>query len=307
MPKHNRPRSLKKLPASLVLGLTALSVGSPVAALFLFPEKAQGESIVGAMLLSPTVTHSDSQPSSAAVSSTTTVLAKAKEKVLPTSKRPQITTDTTTSAPVSKPDPAVTTKPKPTVAQRQIQSSTKSTTTPKPVAPSTKATPKPAPPPPVRRTTKAEPPPPPKTEIKKTTPSPSPTPTTTKKEEPPPPKVQSPTPSHQSLVQLAQKYVGKGIPYRMGGNSLSSGMDCSHFIWMVLKEAGYPVPYRDSAGLASWTTRTTNPQPGDLVLYRGHAGIYAGNGMMIDQGKDGGAFLQKVYTQNFIGYGRIPL
>jgi cell wall-associated NlpC family hydrolase len=92
----------------------------------------------------------------------------------------------------------------------------------------------------------------------------------------------------------------------MGGDSLTTGIDCSHFVWRVLKEAGLSVPYRDSSALASWTKRTTNPQPGDLVLYRGHVGIYAGNGMMVHHGKPGGAFFIKVYTQNLIGYGRIP-
>lgn len=93
----------------------------------------------------------------------------------------------------------------------------------------------------------------------------------------------------------------------MGGNSLTGGMDCSHFVWMVLKEAGYSTQYRDSGDLAAWAQRTSNPQPGDLVLYSGHVGIYAGNGMMIDQGRSGGAFFRAVYKENFIGYGRMPL
>lgn len=307
MPKHSRPRSLKKLPASLVLSFTALSMLSPVAALFVFPEKADGGSLAGAMLLSPTSPPTSPPTTAPAVSSTTTVLAKAKEKVLPTITRPQITTQTTKSVPVSKPAPTTSTRPKPTVAQRQVQRATSSPPAPKKVTPSTTVTPKPTT---VRRTTNPAPPAPPPQPIRKTTsqspsPSPKPTPTTTKEAPPPPPKAQ--TPSHQLLVSLAQKYVGRGIPYRMGGNSLTTGMDCSHFIWMVLKEAGYNVPYRDSTGLASWTTRVTDPQPGDLVLYRGHASVYAGGGMMIDQGRADGAHFQKVYTQNFIGYGRIPL
>jgi len=93
----------------------------------------------------------------------------------------------------------------------------------------------------------------------------------------------------------------------MGGDSLTTGIDCSHFVHRVLTEAGLKVPYQDSAGLAAWTTRTNDPQPGDLVLYRGHVGIYAGNGMMVHHGKAGGAFFIKVYKDNFIGFGRMPI
>lgn len=82
---------------------------------------------------------------------------------------------------------------------------------------------------------------------------------------------------------------------------------------MVLKEAGYKVPYRTSAALAKWTKRVADPQPGDLVLYAGdpvgHVGIYIGNGMMIAHGSSGGAHLQKVKQPalKFIGYGRLPV
>lgn len=106
-------------------------------------------------------------------------------------------------------------------------------------------------------------------------------------------------------VSVAAKYVGRNLPYRMGGNSLRTGIDCSHFVWMVLKQSGHNVPYRSSSALAHSTKRVSVPRPGDLVLYRGHVGIYAGNGMMIHHGRSGGAFYIRVYKQNFIGYGRV--
>ena len=115
------------------------------------------------------------------------------------------------------------------------------------------------------------------------------------------------TPTTSRLVEVAKSYVGRNLPYRYGGDSLETGIDCSHFLWRVFKEAGYNVPYRSSSALAAWTQRVSDPQPGDLVLYSGHVGIYAGNGMMVHHGKPGGAFFVKVYKENFIGYGRIPV
>lgn len=303
MAKHSapsEPRSIrKKLAPSLVLGLTTLSVTGPLA-LIALTDRVQAESpTIEAMMIGPTTVPSSTRPTAQAVQATTAVLQKAKESVLPSSKRPRITTQTSKPVPTSEPEVAVSTRPRPTVAQRQIQKATTAPRTTQRASPSTTAPPRPTT---VRQTTTQAPPPTPKPSPKPT-PKPTPTPTKTTTQEQPP-KLQSP--SRQQLVSIAQKYVGRGIPYRMGGNSLTSGMDCSHFIWMVFKEAGYNFTYRDSAGLASWTTRVTDPQPGDLVLYRGHAGIYAGGGMMVHHGRDGGAFFSKVYTNNFIGYGRIP-
>jgi cell wall-associated NlpC family hydrolase len=111
--------------------------------------------------------------------------------------------------------------------------------------------------------------------------------------------------SNSRVVNVAKKYVGRNLHYRYGGNSFKTGIDCSHFVWRVFQEAGYKVPYRSSSALAREVKRVKNPIPGDLVLYRGHVGIYVGNGMMVHHGRSGGAFLVKVYKQNFIGYGRM--
>ena len=52
--------------------------------------------------------------------------------------------------------------------------------------------------------------------------------------------------------------------------------DCSHLVHEVYSLAGYPYPYADSfelyAGMHSFV-RITKPQPGDLVVWRGHVGI----------------------------------
>jgi len=52
--------------------------------------------------------------------------------------------------------------------------------------------------------------------------------------------------------------------------------DCSHLVHEVYRLAGYPYPYADSFDLYIGTEsfrRVAKPQPGDLVVWRGHAGI----------------------------------
>lgn len=312
MAQHRRT-SQRKLAPTIVLLLSIASVVSPLALLFMSEEKATASS-------PPPLQFAVDMPKV----NVAVVLTKAK-RIAPTytakrSTRTPTPTQSTASTRQTSSQPSATTRttpPTPTTVARQraIQRAPSSTLTAVRHPPSTPATPVPAKPSAAKPSAAKVVPKPPMTTAPKpstTTPIPKPTstPTTTKETTTDPPKVPSPPPSHQRLVQIAQKYVGVGIPYRMGGNSLSGGMDCSHFVWMVLKEAEYNVQYRDSSGLSAWTaqTRTTSPQPGDLVLFTGHVGIYTGSGMMIDQGSSGGAHLRQIkYYDNFIGYGRLPI
>lgn len=52
--------------------------------------------------------------------------------------------------------------------------------------------------------------------------------------------------------------------------------DCSHFVHDLYEQAGYPYPYASSRDLyfgARNFVRVRSPQPGDLVVWRGHVGI----------------------------------
>ena len=52
--------------------------------------------------------------------------------------------------------------------------------------------------------------------------------------------------------------------------------DCSHFVHELYGRAGFPYEYASSSDLfagANGFRRVTNPQPGDLAVWRGHAGI----------------------------------
>jgi cell wall-associated NlpC family hydrolase len=52
--------------------------------------------------------------------------------------------------------------------------------------------------------------------------------------------------------------------------------DCSHLVHAIYHRAGFPYPYARSSDLYAGTNefqRIANPQPGDLVVWRGHVGI----------------------------------
>lgn len=84
----------------------------------------------------------------------------------------------------------------------------------------------------------------------------------------------------KSLAAFACQYIGN--PYVPGGTSLTDGADCSGFVFAVYKSFGYKVP-RTSSSLRSAGVEVAyaDAQPGDVVCYPGHVGIYIGNGMIV--------------------------
>lgn len=89
----------------------------------------------------------------------------------------------------------------------------------------------------------------------------------------------------QAIAAYADQFVG--YPYVYGGNSLTQGCDCSHFIWLVLRDTiGYAGSY--SCEESVWLSRGTavnslaEAQAGDVIIYPGHYAIYDGNGYIIE-------------------------
>ena len=84
----------------------------------------------------------------------------------------------------------------------------------------------------------------------------------------------------QAVVEYAKQFLGN--PYVYGGNSLTNGTDCSGFVKGVYAAFGVSLP-RTSAEQrqVGYAVSLENIQPGDIVCYSGHVGIYAGNNTLI--------------------------
>lgn len=84
-----------------------------------------------------------------------------------------------------------------------------------------------------------------------------------------------------AIVSEAKKYVGN--PYVYGGDSLTSGCDCSHFVYLVLQKLGYDVTYQ-TAGNFTYGTQVAlgDAKPGDIFQNSGHMGFIGENGLLIE-------------------------
>lgn len=83
-----------------------------------------------------------------------------------------------------------------------------------------------------------------------------------------------------AVVSYACQFVGN--PYVWGGTSLTQGADCSGFVMSVFAHFGISLPH-SSAALQGCGKEVSyaNAQPGDLICYSGHVGIYMGGGMIV--------------------------
>ncbi len=96
-----------------------------------------------------------------------------------------------------------------------------------------------------------------------------------------------------TIINEAKKHIG--LRYSWGGTSLTSGADCSGFIWAVYTKCGLNVSRlglpRTSSDMARDGKKVTlaTIQPGDLVFYGNrkgtvdHVAMYIGNGKVIHE------------------------
>ena len=84
----------------------------------------------------------------------------------------------------------------------------------------------------------------------------------------------------QRIVKIALSQ--RGVHYRWGGTSPSTGFDCSGFTRWVFAHVGIDLPHQ-SGQQFSYGRRVRSLKPGDLVFFDhlGHVGIYVGHGLFV--------------------------
>lgn len=85
----------------------------------------------------------------------------------------------------------------------------------------------------------------------------------------------------KNVADFACQFVGN--PYVYGGTSLTNGADCSGFVMSVYNNFGVSLPHSSAAdrSVGSSVGGLENAQPGDIVCYSGHVGIYVGDGKIV--------------------------
>ncbi len=85
----------------------------------------------------------------------------------------------------------------------------------------------------------------------------------------------------EKVVEFAIQFIGN--PYRYGGSSLTSGTDCSGFVMSVYRNFGLSLPHSSSAlrSVGVPVLSLSEAQPGDIICYSGHVGIYLGDGRLL--------------------------
>ena len=109
----------------------------------------------------------------------------------------------------------------------------------------------------------------------------------------------------QEVVDYACQFIGN--PYVWGGTSLTDGADCSGFVQSVYAHFGISLPrtsYEQRS--AGYEVSYEDAQPGDLILYEGHVGLYIGNDQIVNaMNEDQGIGISSATYTNIVAVRRI--
>ena len=110
-----------------------------------------------------------------------------------------------------------------------------------------------------------------------------------------------------------------GVPYRRGGNSATTGFDCSGFVKAIYEQTfGLTLPrLAKEQAAATQTIDRKDLQPGDLVFFNtmrrafSHVGIYVGDGKFVHAPKPGAKVRVEdmggsYWARRFDGARRVP-
>lgn len=119
----------------------------------------------------------------------------------------------------------------------------------------------------------------------------------------------APSGNGQSIVDYAMQWVGQ-CNYVWGGTNLTpgGGVDCSGFTMNVYAAFGISLPHYSGAQINyGQAVSYEQLQPGDLICFSGHVGIYIGGGMMVHAASaERGIVVDNVfYNKQPIGYRRL--
>lgn len=84
----------------------------------------------------------------------------------------------------------------------------------------------------------------------------------------------------KQIAKYGLQFVGN--PYVYGGTSLTNGADCSGFTYRIYKDFGYNISRTSFQQRSDGTgVKYEGAQPGDLICYDGHVGMYIGGGYIV--------------------------
>jgi len=122
----------------------------------------------------------------------------------------------------------------------------------------------------------------------------------------------------ENIITVAKQYLG--APYKFGGYSFKTGIDCSGYVKKIFSKFNVELPRtaRDIYYNSGIRVSKSQLQTGDLVFFRtyasfpSHVGIYMGNGQFIHASSGARKVSitnlnKKYYTKRYIGAKRIKL